>query len=527
MFVKRALYSMKYRKGQNIALTIAYTLLFALTLAILLVYLSMDAQVDSLQRSLGCAVTLRTNIISAGLYEEGALRYFDVKAEDADVFIDSPYVESYNKVGWLWFADFEGGLLPVVRDENLGMYEYQTMNGTGRTLGYLGDCAMTPVTRSEDYDAFTVYGFSLVEGRHFTEKDSAAAIISTQLAERNGLKIGDQISFSTCLAGKRMARSEELYQYATLTICGLMEVPDAQEMGYDTGCVFYDPYNFVIASYDVAATLTNVYADPPTPGLQSVTVYLRSPEDTEAFVRETQEKFKIDGVKGTVSDFGMEVDTQEGMKSIQDRYERFIAGDISYTLFLDNEWYDMVAKPVESVRNLLGMFLAVVLLGSAVVLVLVVVLSLRGRKREFGILMSMGEPKGKIIAQIFAEVFTPMLLAAVLGALLGTLVLVPAAEDYSSQLLSTQSREEQTDLRAGGMKDSDYFYMEEIRRFIDDLRHRSPRTMVVVKSVPYAAGPEACAAYFGLDFAMVVLILLMQLLSVLRVKPARILTGRE
>lgn len=62
MFLKRAFYSMKHRLGQNIALTIAYTLIFALTLGILLVYLSMSAQVDLLQKSLGCAVTLRSNV---------------------------------------------------------------------------------------------------------------------------------------------------------------------------------------------------------------------------------------------------------------------------------------------------------------------------------------------------------------------------------------------------------------------------------------------------------------------------------
>ena len=60
MLLKRAFYSMRYRKGQNIALTIAYTLLFALILGILLVYLSMSA--DLLQKSLGCAVTLRSSV---------------------------------------------------------------------------------------------------------------------------------------------------------------------------------------------------------------------------------------------------------------------------------------------------------------------------------------------------------------------------------------------------------------------------------------------------------------------------------
>ena len=187
----------------------------------------------------------------------------------------------------------------------------------------------------------------------------------------------------------------------------------------------------------------------------------------------------------------------------------------------------MVAVPMESVRNLLGIFLVIVLIGSAVVLALVVLLSLRGRHREFGILLAMGEPKRKVIGQIFVEVFAPLLVAAILGAILGTQVVVPLAEDYSSGLLSVRAREEQTDLRAS-IDDRDFWYYVQDGRFIhEEFSHHSYRTIVVADSVPYEAGPEVYGAYFTLDFGMVVLILLIQMLSVLRVKPARILTRRE
>ena len=173
-FVKRAFYSMKYRKGQNIILIIAYTLLFALTLGILLVYLSMSAQVDLLQKSLGCAVTLRTNVWDISL--RGDLKYCSVREDDAQAFIDSPYVESYNKVGFIGRVAFEGDLIPYVRDSNRSLYEYQTQNGY--TPGYTGDCLMVPVTQSERFEAFTAFGFSLAEGRHFTAEDTDAVIIS-------------------------------------------------------------------------------------------------------------------------------------------------------------------------------------------------------------------------------------------------------------------------------------------------------------------------------------------------------------
>ena len=525
-FIKRAFYSMKHRKGQNIALTIAYTLLFALTLGILLVYLSASAQVDLLQKSLGSAVTLRSNVWDISL--PGDLKYCSIREEDAQALLDSPYVESYNKVGYIGEVAFEGDLIPYVRDSNRSLYEYQTQNGD-HTPGYFGDCLMVPVTQSEKFEAFTAFGFSLVEGRHFTAEDADAVIISKELAERNGLKIGDQMSFASGYSTRFTYESEDDIQHVTLTICGLMDVPNAQEMGYDVNVVATDPYNVVISSYEATKVLTNMYH--PEVCLQNVTVYLKSANDMDAFIQETQEKLTIEDVAGSASSYGGVLGDGGNIFSdeavVQERYDRFTRGDCFYTLYLDNEWYDVVAVPMESVRNLMGIFLAVVLVGSAVVLALVVVLSLRGRRREFGILLAMGESKRKVIGQIFVEVFTPLLAAAILGAILGTQVVVPLAEDYSSNLLSIQSREEQTDLRAG-IDDSDFWYAFEEGKIIrDTFRHHSYRTIAVVNTVPYEAGPEVYGAYFTLDFGMVVLILLIQMLSVLRVKPARILTGRE
>ena len=525
-FIKRAFYSMKYRKGQNIVLTIAYTLLFALTLGILLVYLSMSAQVDLLQKSLGCAVTLRSNVWDISL--PGDLKYCSVQEEDAQAFLDSPYVESYNKLGYIGEVAFEGGLLPYVRDSNRSVYEYQTQNGY--TPGYSGDCLMIPVTQSERFEAFTAFGFSLVEGRHFTAEDTDAVIISKKLAERNGLKVGDQMSFASGYISQSLFyESEDDIQHVTLTICGLMDVPNAQEMGYDVEVVTMDPYNVVISSYEATKVLSNMYH--PEVCLQDLTVYLKSTNDMDAFIQETQEKLTIEDVAGSASSYGGVMGDGGYIFSdeavIQERYDRFAAGDCFYNLYLDNEWYDVVAVPMESVRNLLGIFLAVVLVGSAVVLALVVLLSLRGHQQEFGILLAMGESARKVIGQIFVEVLAPLLVAAILGTILGTQVVVPLAEDYSSNLLSIQSREEQTDLRAG-IEDSDFWYGFEGGRYIRDaFRHHSYRTIAVVNSVPYEAGPGVYGAYFTLDFGMVVLILLIQLLSVLRVKPARILMGRE
>ena len=335
---------------------------------------------------------------------------------------------------------------------------------------------------------------------------------------------------SSYLSQSLFYESEDDIQHVTLTICGLMDVPSAQEMGYEVTVADSDPYNVVISSYEATKVLSNMYK--PEIYLQDMTAYLKSADDMDAFVQETREKLTIENVFGSASSYGGVTGDGGNIYSdeaeVRERYDRFAAGDCFYTLYLNNEWYDMVAVPMESVRNLLGIFLAVVLVGSAVVLALVVILSLRGRWQELGILLAMGESKQKVIGQIFVEVFTPLLVAAILGAILGTQVVVPLAEDYSSGLLSVQAREEQTDLRAG-IGDSNFWYVANggPKFIVQEFRNHSFRTIAVSNSVPYKAGPEVYGAYFTLDFGMVVLILLIQMLSILRVKPAKILTGRE
>ena len=81
-----------------------------------------------------------------------------------------------------------------------------------------------------------------------------------------------------------------------------MDVPNAQEMGYDVSFVFSDPYNVVISSYEATKVLSNMYH--PEVCLQDVTVYLKSANDMDAFIREMQEKLTIEDVAGSASSYG-------------------------------------------------------------------------------------------------------------------------------------------------------------------------------------------------------------------------------
>ena len=88
----------------------------------------------------------------------------------------------------------------------------------GISFGQVRDDSRLPsVSNSEYFNYFRRGAFKLVEGRHITPEDDHAVLISTALAERNGLKLDDTITVQCCYdAGG--------YPGVSLKIIGIYEV---------------------------------------------------------------------------------------------------------------------------------------------------------------------------------------------------------------------------------------------------------------------------------------------------------------
>lgn len=78
----------------------------------------------------------------------------------------------------------------------------------------------------------------------------------------------------------------------------------------------------------------------------------------------------------------------------------------------------------------------VVLIAGAVILFLIVMLNLRGRSFEIGVLLSMGKRRRRIIAQMMLKILLPVLLAFSLSVFTGRL----AAQQIGSTLYSAQTQ---------------------------------------------------------------------------------------
>lgn len=99
----------------------------------------------------------------------------------------------------------------------------------------------------------------------------------------------------------------------------------------------------------------------------------------------------------------------EDPASVQDVYDRISAlpelKDKTLKLSIDTDEYDVVSTPLVSLQKLVNTTIVIISIVSVIILTLLLTIWIRGRKKEIGILLSIGKSKWNIILQIFTETF--------------------------------------------------------------------------------------------------------------------------
>jgi putative ABC transport system permease protein len=371
------------------------------------------------------------------------------------------------------------------------------------------------------YDvAFTVNGYRLIEGRAITANDSEKKIclISEELAELNHLELGDII---------------EVEQYRrpidySLTIVGIFSTPDGEYLtgrGDSPAEMIFMPVTTMRVYLD-----ENGYGDKIKDSL-NVCVYLKDPSYLDDFIKEVQNKMNIRTVFD--SHFGNKIvqNPEEFTDLSPSELSKYYSENNWYDLQLDREWYEMIASPIENVNRITGLLLGGIIAGVTVILVLVSVLSLKGRKREFGILLSMGEGKMKVIGQILVEEFIPIIIAASIGLFVGISIGAPFMKGLSDDVFNQKAEE-----LSGENEQVIYGYMQEIQNYGDvgwnhsgssDLIFKTSNLITILTNVDPEKNLVTSSSYIEITCGLVFIALLIQMISVMRLKPAHILSGKN
>lgn len=476
---------------------------------------------------------------AAGKYDMIALEWWaNTAALRAHTGTEDRYDVTVDEDGYFYYDICLAELTPEQNAENLEAFNLlfcRTLDGERVPDGFRA----TAVSDSEYYDSFSNGGYSLVEGRHFKseEEDKPYVLISRATAEASGVKVGDRIELEFEDAIKNMATfyKDEPWE---VEVIGLFDPPVNDilgDIGYQAAAAntVFVPYQAVM---DYLRYLYNGDTLLWFPDIQRATVYIDEPENVDAFIDWAYDTFRLvetDPETGTPVGTSIEEVLSEGTFGTDDpdevdaRFMEYMVGQFGqspwYNLSVDRDWYDMVALPMESLNRLSLFMGAGLLAGAFVALLLVCIFNVRGRRREVGVLLAMGESKGKVFAQMFAEQALPLVLAAVIGFAAG----VPLAGALGNGLLESRAAR----VNAAYEQDKREYLQTQLKgnpmSLENSLTMRSAANVASPVKMQFTLDMALVWGYFALAFGMLFLTVLIQMVFLLRLSPARIMTRRN
>ncbi len=215
----------------------------------------------------------------------------------------------------------------------------------------------TATLSSEKCSNFQSGKYKLVDGRHITQDDTHACLISKELADYNKLSVGDKVQMYSLDA-------DVISQFEIVGIFDGTEGTSGNALTVDeisANCGYID-----------YATMFEIWGD-ELDGYQQLTIYVEDPV------------------------------------SVQNVYDKISAlpelKGKTLKLSIDTDEYEVVSTPLESLQKLVNTTFIIISVVSIVILTLLLTIWIRGRKKEIGILLSIGKSKANIILQIFTETF--------------------------------------------------------------------------------------------------------------------------
>lgn len=346
--LKRAfLYTMR-KKTKTLILFLVLVTISTFILTGLSIYKAADDSALSLRQSVGGSIRLELdeNNRKNWQYQQAAggmlVDYVGSPITDEDIqkIMSIDGIKAYNGLG----------------DGSVFAKDFSFISGF--SFGAGSDYSRLPsVTDSEYFNFFTRKAFQLVEGRHIKEDDDHVVLISTAIAEKNALKLGDTITVQCCY-------DKGNYPDVSLTIIGIY----AYEANNEFNTTSTDKRNRLIIDHKA--------------------------------MQEIMQRDMIQYDNGV--DFY--VDDPREMERIASQIKALDLDWDSFTLTMDNSAYEAVASPLTAMQNLIIWLIVGCVAVSVGILVLILSMWIKQRRHETGILLSVGISKSRILLQYTVEV---------------------------------------------------------------------------------------------------------------------------
>ncbi len=422
-FLKRALLAVSRRKGKSLIILVLFFAIANMVLAGLAIQHATDSASVLARQKLGAQLTLSYD-------RSTAMQKARASGEERPKIQTEPVTEAMaetiasqkNIVDFNYIVNANGtadGFTAVVTES-----ETQTdsnTNDAGQMRGgvssdtnfVLPDVSVTGISSSALTDSFK-NGAKIISGRQINSQDAdqKVALVEKNLAEQNSLKVGSKIKI-------KATQSDTIVEYSIVGIYEASTTSTSQGSGM-RNISFTEPYNQIFVDYQSAIPLKSTSSDSSmsSAGIDSVVFMVDDPKNIDQ-VKTDAKAMNIDWTK--------------------------------FTLDANDTAYEQMMQPIETVASFSKMVVYIVAIAGALILALLLMLSIKERMYETGVLLSMGEGKLKIIGQYLVEVMIIALIAFSLAAFSGQYIAQSAGNILLDREVHTASTQSTDNVRPGGM----------------------------------------------------------------------------
>lgn len=407
-FFKRAWLNVWAKKGRSVLLILVSSAILMFVLAGLLIRSAAVKATETAKTNAGATVTLSANrqvafkkmqsqSSSSTKASRPKLTLTPVKLSDAKNIAKLSNIKSYN----------------VTSSTTVNAKSYDTVStstgmGAGGGPGGMkgssqssGDTQIDGVTATALTTAFTDNQSKVTKGRGITAADKGTnnVVIEKELASQNNITVGDTLTFKQTTGSKKTIKAK---------VVGIYK---ASSSSTSTGPMSVDPANTIYASYTLANTLNSKYAGTA----DSVTFNVKNPAKVSATKR-------------------------AGKQLISSKY----------SLSTDDAAYQSVKSSMNNVESFANKIVWLVAIAGTIILALIVILMIRERRFEIGVLLSLGEARWKIVAQFFTEMLMVIVIALAIAGVGGKFVGNQLGSQLVAQSTTTQTTSRSSNQPGGG-----------------------------------------------------------------------------
>jgi putative ABC transport system permease protein len=422
--IRRGFLYITRKRGRSILLLVIMFAAAVLAMLGLAVKQSADRQADAVRRSLGNSFVLDVDDTAGKALSDqygGYIPYDKRPVISAGLMsrlleldhITGYYTDEGETITWVDLQlrlGLHGDILRRYQKDPASFAEYPVdPNNLNAWMHVTTECGCSD---SSLHEFFRNGAFTLKDGRHIRVDDIHKAMISTELARRNNLSVGDTLTIEDrvflftpggtdydTIAGEPIE----------LEIVGLFGVNFTQDASIQTDS--NGEYYVYTGEPDFAENM--IFIDLATSGQETrnIRAYLGRTVTAEYEASLDYAVFFVDDpqkLDAAVADV-------RAVKEIDWKY---------FNVKSDDSTYKTAVGPLKQLGTVSAVLIAAAVVGCAAVLGLTLNMWTKGRKREMGILMSIGVAKRQLVQQQLLESLTLaaialILAAAVSGALTG------------------------------------------------------------------------------------------------------------